>query len=155
MGPCQTGNADLTCPHTRDSFWLCDPVPVKIPIQERIIIIEEIRLTTNDALLQVYNREGSAMLANFPASEQPYAVFDDKVVNQLFALCRTARMEAAKSGGADAVLELCSTLEGVLKPYRKIRDEYYDRLEIEREREDAEGRLQDVQNDIQKSRLPD
>ena len=109
-------------------------------------------MTTNDALLQVYNRDGSAMLANFPASEQPYAVFDDKVVDQLFALCRIAKTEATKAGsGANATLELCAALEGVLKPYRKIRDEYYDRLEIEREREDAEERLQDVQNEIQKS----
>ena len=92
------------------------------------------------------------MLANFQGDEKPYAVFEDKAVDQLFALCRNARTEATQAGrDAKAALELSTILEGMLKSYRKIRDEYYDRLDIEREREEAEGRLQDVQNKIQKS----
>jgi hypothetical protein len=45
-------------------------------------------------------------------------------------------------------------LEGILKSYRKMRDEYHHRIEIELERDDAEQRLQDVQNAIQKSPPP-
>jgi hypothetical protein len=111
-------------------------------------------LTTisNSPLLQVSDQEGSVMLANFAGSNNPVAILDDKVLDLLFSQCRNARAEALKAGDdANAMLELCTTLDGVLKPYRKMRDEYHHRIEIELEREDAEQRLQDVQNEIQKS----
>lgn len=95
------------------------------------------------------------MLANFAGSNSPVAVLDDKVLDLLFSLCRNARAEALKAGdNASATLELCTTLEGVLKPYRKMRDEYHHRIEVEMERDDAEQRLQEVQNAIQKSPPP-
>jgi len=111
-------------------------------------------LTTisNSPPLQVTDQEGPVMLANFAGSSNTVAILDDKVIDQLFSLCRNARTEALKAGdNASATLELCTALEGILKPYRKMRDEYQHRLEVELEREDAEQRLQDVQNDIQKS----
>ena len=92
------------------------------------------------------------MLANTPGDEKPYAVFDDKIVDQLFTQCRIAKAEAKKAGSdANATLALCTLLEDALKSYRKIRDEYYDRLEIERERDEAEDRLNEVTSEIQKS----
>ncbi|MGC2164696.1 MAG: hypothetical protein WA632_01630, partial [Gallionella sp.] len=61
-----------------------------------------------------------------------------------------AKAEALKaSGTAPAIIELCETLERVLKNYRIIRDEYFHRIEIEAERDDAEQRLQDAINAIQ------
>jgi len=92
------------------------------------------------------------MLANPAGTNNPVAVLDDKIVDLLFNQSRKARTEVLKTGGdASAVLELCTTLDGVLKSYRKIRDEYYDRIDIEREREEAEQRLQDASNAIKAS----
>jgi hypothetical protein len=111
-------------------------------------------LTTisNSPLLQVSDQEGSVMLASFAGANNTVAILDDKVLDLLFSLCRNARAEALKVGdNASATFELCTTLEGILKPYRKMRDEYHHRIEVELEREDAEQRLQDVQNEIQKS----
>ena len=89
------------------------------------------------------------MLANLAGTDNPVAVLDDKTVDQLFNQSRKARTEALKTGGdTSAVLELCTTLDGVLKSYRKIRDEYYDRIDIEREREEAEQRLQEASSAI-------
>jgi hypothetical protein len=109
-------------------------------------------LTTisNSPRLQVIDQAGAVMLANIAGTSDLAAILDDKVLDQLFVLCRNARMEAQKSN-AGATLELCTTLDGILKPYRKMRDEHHHRLEIELEREEAEQRLQDVQNEIQKS----
>ena len=95
------------------------------------------------------------MLANITGTSNLVGILDDKVLDQLFAQCRNAKAEALKAGGnASATLELCTTLEGILKSYRKMRDEYHHRIEIELERDDAEQRLQDVQNAIQKSPPP-
>ncbi|MBI5430164.1 MAG: hypothetical protein HY938_06870 [Nitrosomonadales bacterium] len=92
------------------------------------------------------------MLANIPGTGDPVAILDNKVIDQLFVQCRNARAEALKNGGdASATIELCTALDGVLKSYRKMRDEYLHRVEIELERDEAEQRLQDVQNAIQKS----
>jgi hypothetical protein len=103
-------------------------------------------------LFQVLDQEGSVMLASIAGTNNPVAILDDKVLNLLIAQCRNARAEALKTGAnASAVLELCTTLDGVLKSYRKIRDDYYDRLDIERERAEAEQRLQEATNAIQKS----
>lgn len=107
---------------------------------------------SNSPLLQVIDQKDSVMLASITGTNNPVAILDDKVLDLLFVQCRNARTEALKAGGnASATLELCTTLEGVLKSYRKMRDEYHHRLEIELERDDAEQRLQDVQNEIQKS----
>lgn len=95
------------------------------------------------------------MLANFTGATNPVAVFDDKFIDLLFAQCRNARAEAVKAGGdAKSTLELCTTLDGVLKAYRRIRDEYYHRIDIELERDEAEQRLQDAISAIQKSTPP-
>lgn len=92
------------------------------------------------------------MLANFTGASNPVAILDDKVLDLLFVQCRNARAEALKTGGnASATFELCSTLEGVLKSYRKMRDEYHHRLDIELERDEAEQRLQDAMNALKKS----
>jgi len=92
------------------------------------------------------------MLANVTGSNSPVAILDDKVLDQLFVQCRNARAEAVNTGGdVKAIVELCTTLDGILKSYRKIRDEYHHRLDIELEREEAEQRLQDAMNEIQKS----
>jgi len=92
------------------------------------------------------------MLASITGTSNLAAILVDELLDQFFAQCRNARAEAQNAGrNASATLELCTTLEGVLKPYRKMRDEYHHRVEIELEREDAEQRLQDVQNEIQKS----
>ena len=102
--------------------------------------------------LQVIDRKDSVMLANITGTSDLFAILDDKVLDLLFAQCRNAKAEAQKAGeNASAMLELCTTLEGILKSYRKMRDEYHHRIEIELERDDAEQRLQDVQNAIQKS----
>ena len=111
--------------------------------------------TSNSPLLKVFDQKDSVMLANFAGTHNTVAILEDKVVDRLFAQCRNARAEALKVGGnASATLELCTTLEGILKSYRKMRDEYHHRIEIELERDDAEQRLQDVQNAIQKSPPP-
>jgi hypothetical protein len=105
-------------------------------------------------LLQVFDQEGSVMLANITGTNDPVAILDDKIIDLLFGQCRNARAEALKIGGdVSATLELCTTLDGVLKPYRKIRDEYNDRLDIERERAEAEQRLQDASNALKNSQL--
>lgn len=94
---------------------------------------------SNSPPLQIIDQEGSVMLANFAGTHDPVAILDDTVLNQLFAQSRNAKAEAAKTGSnASASLELCATLDSLLKPYRKMRDEYHHRLEIELEREDAE-----------------
>jgi hypothetical protein len=95
------------------------------------------------------------MLANFTGGTNPVAVFEDKFMDQLFAQCRNARAEATKTGSdGNAILELFTALDAVLKSYRKIRDEYHHRLDIELEREEAEQRLQDAIDAIQKSIPP-
>jgi hypothetical protein len=107
---------------------------------------------SNSPLLQVFDQEGPVMLANVAGTNNPVAILDDKVLDLLFVQCRNARAETLKTGGnASATLELCTTLDGVLKSYRKMRDEYHHRIEIELEREDAEQRLQEASNAIQKS----
>lgn len=107
---------------------------------------------SNPPLLQVFDQEGSVMLANIAGTNNPVAILDDKVLDLLFVQCRNARGESLKTGGnASATLELCTTLDGVLKSYRKMRDEYQHRLEIELERDEAEQRLQEAQNALQKS----
>ncbi len=106
-------------------------------------------------LLQVLDQDGSVMLANITGTHNPVAILDDKVLDQLIVLCRNAKAEALKSGGnVNAALDLSTTLHGVLKSYRKMRDEYHHRLEIELEREEAEQRLQEASNALQKSQPP-
>ena len=107
--------------------------------------------TSNSPLLQVLDQGCSVMLAHITGTNNPVAILDDKVLDLLFVQCRNARAETLKTGGnASATLELCTTLEGVLKSYRKMRDEYHHRLEIELEREEAEQRLQEASNALQK-----
>ena len=103
-------------------------------------------------LLQVIDQDGSVMLANIAGTDNPVAILEDKVLDLLVAQCRNARAEALKSGGnASAALDLCTTLDGVLKSYAKIRNDYLDRIDIERERAEAELRLQKASNAIEKS----
>ncbi len=110
---------------------------------------------SNSPLLQVLGQKGSVMLANITGANNPVAILDDKVLDLLLVQCRSATAEALKTGGgASATLELCATLDGVLKSLTHIRDEYYDRIDIERERAEAESRLQDASNALQKSRPP-
>jgi hypothetical protein len=118
---------------------------------------KENTLTTisNSPLLQVVDQEGSVMLANITGSNNPVAILEDKILDLLFVQCRNTRAEALKTGGnVNVTLELCTTLDGVLKSYRKMRDEYHHRLEIELEREEAEQRLQEASNALQKSQPP-
>ena len=110
---------------------------------------------SDSPLLQVLGQKGSVMAANITGSDNPVAILDDKVLDQLSVQCRKAKAEAVKTGeSASAALELCTTLDGVLKAYAHIRDEYYDRIDIERERAEAESRLQDASSALQKSEPP-
>jgi hypothetical protein len=121
---------------------------------DHIKTFKENTLTTipDSPLLQVRDQSGPVMLANVTGTDNPVAILDDKVLDLLFDQNRDARAEALKTGGnASAMLELCTTLDSVLKPYRKMRDEYQHRLEIELERDEAEHRLQEAQNALQKS----
>jgi hypothetical protein len=114
-------------------------------------------LTTNSnsPLLQVFGKDDSVMLANFTGTNKPVAILDDKVIDLLFDQSRNARAESLKmEGNVSAALELCTTLDAILKSYRKFRDEYYDRIDIEREREEAEQRLQEAMNGIKVSPPP-
>jgi hypothetical protein len=114
-------------------------------------------LTTisDSPLLQVLGQKGSVMAANITGSDNPVAILDDKVLDQLSVQCRKAKAEAMKTGdSASAALELCTTLDSVLKAYAHIRDEYYDRIDIERERAEAESRLQDASSALQKPEPP-
>ena len=107
---------------------------------------------SNSPLLQVLGQKGSVMVANITGANNPVAIVDDQVLDLLFVQCRNARAEALKTGGdASATLELCTTLDGLLKSYRKMRDEYHHRLDIELERDEAEQRLQDAMNALKKS----
>jgi hypothetical protein len=122
-----------------------------------IKIFKENKLTTisNSPLLQVLGQKGSVMLANITGANNPVAILEDKVLELLSIQCRNARAEALKTqGGVSAILELCTTLDGVLKPFMHIRNEYYDRIDIERERAEAEHDLQEASNAIQKSQPP-
>lgn len=83
------------------------------------------------------------MLASTAGIRGIFGVLDEKVLDKLFTQSRNARADNGATG------ELCDTLEAVLKTFRIIRDEYYHRLEIEAERDDAEQRLQDAINAIQ------
>jgi len=108
---------------------------------------------SNPPQIQVIDRKDSVMLASNPGASDLVGILDDRVLDQLFSLCRNARTEAQRSGGnaGGATLELCATLEGVLKSYRNMRDEHLHRLEIELERDEAEQRLQDALNALKKS----
>ena len=108
--------------------------------------------SSGSPLLQIFGQEGPVRLALVSGENKPVAILDDQVLDLLFVQCRNARAEAQKTGGdASATLALCTTLEEVLRSYRKMRDEYHHRLEIELEREEAEQRLQEASNAIQKS----
>ncbi len=110
---------------------------------------------SNSPPLQVVDQVGSVMLANIAGSNNPVAILEDKVLDLLFVQCRNARAEALKTGGnTNAILELCTTLDGVLKPYRKMRDEFHHRIDIELERDEAEQRLQEASNALQKPQPP-
>ncbi len=110
---------------------------------------------SNSPQLQVLGQKGSVMVANITGSENPIALLDNKILELLTAQCRKAKAEAVKSGdGASAALELSMTLDGVLKTYAHIRDEYFDRIDIERERAEAESRLVDASIALQKPQPP-
>jgi hypothetical protein len=118
-----------------------------------IKIFKENTMTTisKSPLLQVFDQDGSVMLANITGTNNPVAILDDKVLDLLFVQCRNARAEALKTGGnVSATLDLCTALDGVLKSYRKMRDEYHHRVEIELERAEAEQRLQEASNALEK-----
>jgi hypothetical protein len=113
------------------------------------------KMTTNSILplLQVLDQDGSVMLAQISGSDTTVAILDDKVLDLLYAQCRNAKAEAVKSDiDKNAALELCATLDGILKSYRKIKHDYTDRIEIERERAEAEQSLQEASNAINASR---
>jgi hypothetical protein len=119
-----------------------------------IKIFKENKMTTlpKAPLLQVLDQDGSVMLANIPGTNNPVAILDDRVLDLLFAQCRDARAEALKAdGNVGAAFDLYRTLDGVLKSYMKIRNEYYDRIEIERERAEAELKLQGAINALKES----
>jgi hypothetical protein len=102
--------------------------------------------------LEVFGQQESVMLANAPGSAAPVAILDNKAVDLLFDQNRRAKAEAEQGGrNSPASLHLFATLDGILKSYRKMRDEYYDRIDIEREREEAEQRLQEASNAINAS----
>jgi hypothetical protein len=102
--------------------------------------------------LQVLDREGSIMLAKVAGTDNAVAVVDDQVLNQLLVECRNAKAGALKTGEhASSVLDLCMSLESALKPYMKIRNDYFDRIDIERERAEAELKLQEAINGIENS----
>jgi len=108
--------------------------------------------TSQLPILQVLDQDGSVMLANIPGTNDPVAILDEIALGLLNAQCRNARAEALKRAGeAGATLELCATLDNILKSYSKIRNDYYDRIDIEREREEAELKLQEAINAIEKS----
>jgi hypothetical protein len=112
-------------------------------------------MTTNSIspLLQVLDQDGSVMLAHISGSDTTVAILDDKVLDLIFVQCRNAKAEAVKTGiDKHAALELCNTLDGVLKSYRKIKHDYTDRIEIERERAEAEHSLKEASNAINASR---
>lgn len=101
----------------------------------------------------ILDQKNSVMLVDITGANNPVAILDDKVLDLLFVQCRNAKTEALKTGGSmSATLELCTTLDGVLKSYRNMRDEYHHRLEIELERNEAEQRLQDATNLILNSK---
>lgn len=110
---------------------------------------------SNSPQLQVLGQKGSVMVANITGSEHPVAILDDKVLGLLSAQCRKAKAEAMKSGDStSAAFELSMTLDGVLKTFAHIRDEYFDRIDIERERAEAESRLVDASIALQKPQPP-
>lgn len=101
--------------------------------------------------LEILGEKDTLVVANVAGLDNPVAILGNKVLDQLAALCRKAKAEATKAGdGASAALELCTTLDGMLKACAHIRDEYYDRIEIERERDEAESRLMDASSALQK-----
>lgn len=107
---------------------------------------------SNPPLLQVFGQDDSVMLAHIAGTNNPVAILDDKILDLLFDQSRNAKAEALKTAGnGSAALALCTTLDGILKSYRKMRDEYHHRLEIELEREEAEQRLQEAMNAIKAS----
>lgn len=109
----------------------------------------------NSPLVQVVDQESSVMLANISGSNHTVAILEDQVLDRLFSQCRNARTEALGTGeDANATVELCTTLDGILKSYRKMRDEYLHRLEIELERDEAEQRLQKASSALQKPQPP-
>jgi len=123
-----------------------------LTIYIRIFRENAMTTTSKSPLLQVHGQVGPVMLANITGTNNPVAILEDKVLDLLFVQCRNARAEALKTGGdASATLELCTTLDGLLKSYRKMRDEYHHRLDIELERDEAEQRLQDAMNALKKS----
>ena len=109
-------------------------------------------MTTNSKLpqLQVLDQEGPVMLAKLSGTDDVAAVVDDRILKQLLSECRDAKAEAQKAGvSAGSILDLCATLENVLRPYMKIRNDYLDRIDIERERAEAEHNLQQAINGIE------
>ena len=120
-------------------------------------ILKENTLTTisNSPQIQILGQKGSVSLANKTGTDGLVAILDEKFLDQLSVQCRNARSEVLKTGGnLSATLELCTTLDGVLKSFTHIRNEYYDRIDIERERDEAESRLQEASNALQESQPP-
>lgn len=109
---------------------------------------------SNSPLLEVLGQNGSVMLANITGANNPVAILDDKILDLLSVQCRNAKAEALKTGSDSATLELCTTLDGVLKSLTHIRNDYYDRIDIERERAEAEHNLQVASNALQKPHPP-
>lgn len=110
---------------------------------------------SNSPQLQILGQKGSVMVANITGLDNPVAILDDKVLDLLTVQCRKAKAEALKSGdSASVALELCMTLDSILKACTHIRDEYFDRIDIERERAEAESRLVDASRSLQKPQPP-
>jgi hypothetical protein len=104
---------------------------------------------------QILGQKGPVTVANFAGTDKPVAILDDDVLELLVVQCRNAKTEAQKTGvNVNAALELCTTLGGVLSSYTHIRNEYYDRIEIERERTEAEHDLQEAISALQQPRSP-
>jgi hypothetical protein len=105
--------------------------------------------------LQILGQKDSVTVANIAGKDDPVAILDDKILDLLVVQCRNAKAEASNSGAdVNATLELCTTLGGVLSSYSHFRNEYYDRIEIERERAEAEHDLQEAINALQQPRSP-
>jgi len=91
------------------------------------------------------------MLANITGVDNHVAILNEETIDLLRLQCRKAKAELQKAeSGASAALELCTTLDGVLRAFAHVRNEYYDRIEIERERSEAEHKLQEATDALQK-----
>ncbi len=113
--------------------------------------------TSDSPHLQLLAQDGPVMCANLSGASNPVIILDDRMMDRLAVQCREAMAQAEAMEGAPAsraALELCATLDGVVKLYEKVRNTYYAGLGPERAYAAAERELADAMRAVEAFHRP-